>query len=126
VKNIHILSSEISFIKKLPDYDFRMLLSEIHDHGWPMGRKLLPLMKDAPHIKEYIESQPVNELGASCFERTLREYVGAVGVPTARIPLLVIATKVMEAVSDAADDGSDQEIKNLVANLTTLIQQYAS
>jgi hypothetical protein len=40
--NIKITKEELSFIRSLKDFDLTMVLSEIHDHGWPMARKLLP------------------------------------------------------------------------------------
>lgn len=42
--NIRITSGEMKFIRSLGDFDLKMLLSEIHDHGWPTARKLLPLI----------------------------------------------------------------------------------
>jgi hypothetical protein len=43
-KNIEITKAEIDFIKGLEPFDLKMLLSEIHDHGWPMARKLIVIM----------------------------------------------------------------------------------
>jgi hypothetical protein len=42
--SIEISPSEIVQIKSLPDFDLTMFLSELHDHGWPMARKLLPMI----------------------------------------------------------------------------------
>lgn len=46
-ENIAITSAELAFIKSLSDFDLTMLLSEIHDHGWPQARQLLPMIKEA-------------------------------------------------------------------------------
>ena len=35
---------EIEKIRTLDDFDLAMLVSEIHDHGWPIARKTLALM----------------------------------------------------------------------------------
>jgi hypothetical protein len=39
--------SELDFIRSLGDFDLRMFLSELHDHGWQQARKLLPLIREA-------------------------------------------------------------------------------
>ncbi len=36
-------------IRKLGDFDLTMLLSEIHNHGWPKAQKILFFMKDREH-----------------------------------------------------------------------------
>jgi hypothetical protein len=46
VPNQKILDSELSKIRKLDDFDLVMLISEIHDHGWPMARRTLEMMPD--------------------------------------------------------------------------------
>lgn len=45
--NISITESEIAAIKALEPFDLTMLLSEIHDHGWPAARELLPMILEA-------------------------------------------------------------------------------
>jgi len=39
--NIDITKKELRDIRNLPDFDLTMILSEIHDHGWPLARKTL-------------------------------------------------------------------------------------
>lgn len=46
-KNQKISSQDLDFIRCLPDWDLIMLLSEIHDHGWPTAAKLIPAMRTA-------------------------------------------------------------------------------
>lgn len=46
-KNIEITKVEIEFIRELGDFDLTMLLSEIHEHGWPAARKLMLAMAEA-------------------------------------------------------------------------------
>lgn len=47
-KNLKISSEDLIFIRSLPDFDLIMLLSEINDHGWENGGKLLiPTMREA-------------------------------------------------------------------------------
>lgn len=42
--NIKITADELAFILSLDHFDLKMVLSEINDHGWPVARKLLPLI----------------------------------------------------------------------------------
>src|SRR5215472_99383 len=42
--NQPITADELAQIRTLDDWDLTMLLSEIHDHGWPMARQLLPMI----------------------------------------------------------------------------------
>lgn len=42
--NIKITKGEMKFIRTLGDFDLKMFLSELHDHGWPTARKLLPMI----------------------------------------------------------------------------------
>ena len=53
-QNIEITKLELDQIRKLPDFDLTMFLSEIHDHGWPKSRRTLQM------IVEYLSksSQP--------------------------------------------------------------------
>jgi hypothetical protein len=44
--NIKITKAELRFIRTLQDFDLTMFLSEVHDHGWPVARKLLPMIKE--------------------------------------------------------------------------------
>jgi len=43
-KNQQISKEELAKIKCLDDFDLTMLISEVHDHGWPTARKTLELM----------------------------------------------------------------------------------
>ena len=45
--NIDITKEELAFIRSLEDFDLTMLLSEINDHGWSQGRRLIVDMKSA-------------------------------------------------------------------------------
>lgn len=45
--NIEVSSQELAQIRGLGDFDLTMLLSEIHDHGWPVAQRTLPLMAKA-------------------------------------------------------------------------------
>ncbi len=40
--NQEINASELEAIRSLPDFDLTMLISEVHDHGWPAAQLLLP------------------------------------------------------------------------------------
>lgn len=40
--NQRISSQELATIRSLDDFDLTMLISEIHDHGWPVADRLLP------------------------------------------------------------------------------------
>jgi hypothetical protein len=42
--NQQVTKSELHKIRLLDDFDLIMLISEIHDHGWPVARKTLALM----------------------------------------------------------------------------------
>jgi hypothetical protein len=44
--NQKVRRSEVEKIRRLADIDLVMLISEIHDHGWPSARELLSLMPD--------------------------------------------------------------------------------
>jgi hypothetical protein len=46
MENIEITKEELSFIRSLKNFDLTMLLSEIHDSGWPTARELLPTLKE--------------------------------------------------------------------------------
>lgn len=54
MKNIRISPKQIEFIRSLPDFDLKMMLSEINDHGWEVAKRMIPDMMNAPHIKEHI------------------------------------------------------------------------
>ena len=49
--NIEITADELGSVRSLTDFDLKMFLSEIHDHGWPMARNILPLIV-ASSVKE--------------------------------------------------------------------------
>lgn len=46
--NVEITPNEMSAIRTMSDFDLTMLISEVHDHGWPVARKLIPLILTAP------------------------------------------------------------------------------
>lgn len=35
---------ELKAIRMMDDFDLTMLISEIHDHGWPVAKTLLPMI----------------------------------------------------------------------------------
>ena len=45
--NQKISSQDLGFIRSLPDFDLVMFISDVHDHGWPMAKKTLELMRQA-------------------------------------------------------------------------------
>jgi hypothetical protein len=46
-KNQKITTKELAAIRALDDFDLIMLLSEIHDHGWPVASHTLQLILKA-------------------------------------------------------------------------------
>jgi len=46
--NQKVTEAEMAKIRRLDDFDLKMLISEIHDHGWPVARKTLAMMPDRP------------------------------------------------------------------------------
>lgn len=42
--NQKVSKEELAKIRKLDDFDLIMLISEVHDNGWPEARKTLGLM----------------------------------------------------------------------------------
>jgi hypothetical protein len=55
--NQRVTPKEIAKIRKLEDFDLIMLISEIHDHGWPMARATLCLMPPDPDEAAYKKRQ---------------------------------------------------------------------
>lgn len=45
--NQDITQEELAYIRTLGDFDLTMLISEIHDHGWPMAKRLLVTMRES-------------------------------------------------------------------------------
>jgi hypothetical protein len=39
-----VSKEQIEKIRRLGDFEITMLISEIHDHGWPMAAKTLTIM----------------------------------------------------------------------------------
>jgi hypothetical protein len=47
-ENIEISKEDLAFIRTLEDFDLKMLLSEINDHGWEAGgKRLLPMIRES-------------------------------------------------------------------------------
>lgn len=46
--NQDVTDSEIGKIRRLGDFELTMLISEIHDHGWPIARQTLDMMPEPP------------------------------------------------------------------------------
>ena len=40
-----ISAEDLAFIRRLPDFDLTMLISDIHDHGWTIARNTLKSQK---------------------------------------------------------------------------------
>lgn len=57
--NQQISEEECEQIRGMCDFDLRMLLSEIHDHGWPIAKKLLPLIRQATEKFGYRREEPI-------------------------------------------------------------------
>lgn len=47
-ENVELTADEMGAIRTMSDFDLTMLISEIHDHGWPVARSLIPLILKAP------------------------------------------------------------------------------
>lgn len=47
MKNIAISPDDLEFIRSLGDFDLTMFLSEICDHGWPVAKVTLGMIRDA-------------------------------------------------------------------------------
>ncbi len=41
MNNIEITKAELRNLRELPDFDLTMILSDIHDNGWPVARETL-------------------------------------------------------------------------------------
>jgi hypothetical protein len=52
IKNQKVTPDEIAKIRGLDDFDLIMLISEIHDHGWLMGRCTLSKMPGMATLTE--------------------------------------------------------------------------
>lgn len=50
--NQKITPDEMTAIRTMSEFDLTMLISEIHDHGWPEGRKLIPMILEANQKRE--------------------------------------------------------------------------
>lgn len=44
IENLEVDSETLGLIRRLSDFDLSMLLSEVHDHGWYVAKKLIPMM----------------------------------------------------------------------------------
>jgi len=51
-KNQKIKKKDLDFIRSLEDFDLIMLLSDIHDHGWPMAHKTLGFIRAAYAVRQ--------------------------------------------------------------------------
>ena len=45
-KNLILSQDELKAIRELDDFDLIMLLSEIHDHGWPSAKVILDVLRN--------------------------------------------------------------------------------
>jgi len=43
--NIDMNKKDLDFIRSLNDFDLKMLLSEINEHGWGKAKVLIPLIR---------------------------------------------------------------------------------
>lgn len=56
--NIPITFRELDQIRSLDDFDLKMLLSEIAEHGWDSARRLLPMIWNARKSKPTDKPMP--------------------------------------------------------------------
>ena len=56
--NIQITFRELDQIRSLDDFDLKMLLSEIAEHGWDSARRLLPTIWNARKSKPASKPMP--------------------------------------------------------------------
>lgn len=54
--NIKVSESVLRRIRALDDFDLRMLLSEINDHGWDVARKLLDVIEKTNAEREALSA----------------------------------------------------------------------
>jgi hypothetical protein len=45
-ENQRITKEQLDKIRRLADFDLIMLISEVHDHGWPVAARTLELMPE--------------------------------------------------------------------------------
>lgn len=45
--NQKLTPDEMKAIRTMSDFDLTMLISEIHDHGWPAARQIIPVIVEA-------------------------------------------------------------------------------
>lgn len=50
--NQKVTVEELEKIRNLDDFDLIMLISDIHDHSWPMARRTLQLMPEGSRSKK--------------------------------------------------------------------------
>ena len=50
-ENIEITEQELKNLRSLADFDLTMILSDIHDHGWPLARKTLAAAVEAAAVR---------------------------------------------------------------------------
>jgi len=43
-ENQEITDEELLAIRTMSDFDLRMFVSEVHDHGWEQGREIIKLI----------------------------------------------------------------------------------
>ena len=48
-----VTAGQCAAIRALTDFDLMMLISEIHDVGWPQAARTLEIMCEQPYLKEY-------------------------------------------------------------------------
>lgn len=51
-KNQIVTARQLRKIRQLDDFDLVMLVSEIHDHGWPMAARTLAMMPPRDDVVE--------------------------------------------------------------------------
>jgi hypothetical protein len=62
-ENQKVTPDEIRKIRSLADFDLIMLISEIHDHGWPLAARTLQMMPPNPTIPPPTPGEPRREEG---------------------------------------------------------------
>ena len=59
MRNLEISPEDLRFIRQLQDFDLVMLLSDIHDHGWPVAAKTLKSIREGVELGRIV-TNPLN------------------------------------------------------------------
>ena len=50
-EDIAITPAELAHVRSLDNFDLTLFLSELHDHGWPIARKLLTIIEETHEFR---------------------------------------------------------------------------